>query len=57
MNEATDEVRLCSEFATWCLDQGLPYMAAEDLLFVVELDQLQRQWLEDFIRRFDEAMM
>lgn len=45
---------LCDEFQGWTVKQGLPEEGdAMDLLYHPSLTDTQRQWLTDFIMRWD----
>jgi hypothetical protein len=48
---------LIEEFQTWCKDNGLPQMSADELLVMenVKKTQEQKQWLLSFIDRWDVA--
>lgn len=49
------EQSLYDEFKAWCDEQSLPWISADELLWLDYLTSEQRDWLEDFIKRWDEA--
>ena len=52
-----NEAELCREFECYCAAQGWPKNGdALDMLQRPDLTQPQRDWLEDFIRRWDVTM-
>jgi hypothetical protein len=45
---------LCEEFQSWCSDQGLPQMSADELIHE-DINPDQRRYLSDFIVRWEAA--
>ncbi|QNK01704.1 hypothetical protein [Dyella telluris] len=50
-----DGQSLYDEFKAWCEEQGLPWVSADELLWLDYLTSEQRDWLENFVMRWDEA--
>jgi hypothetical protein len=50
------EQELFDEFAAWCAAQGLPVQKSAEDLIRAGVTEEQREWLIDFIDRY-EAMM
>ena len=44
---------LCDEYDAWCINQLLPLVDAEEQL-CGRVTEAQRQWLQDFCKRWDE---
>jgi len=62
----TTEKRLCAELETWCGEQGLPFLSADELVCELEYARastndpdeigritLQLRWLGEFIQRWE----
>lgn len=45
---------LCTELEAWCKAQKLPYLCADELAKKSFLNPLQREWISDFCRRWEE---
>jgi hypothetical protein len=43
---------LCDEYAAWCIHQRLPHVDANEQL-CRRVTEAQRQWLNDFCKRWD----
>jgi hypothetical protein len=56
MNPSWD-VPLCDEYETWCRDNDVPCISADEHVLGVDstLTEEQQAWIADFIRRWDEA--
>lgn len=46
---------MCDELKTWCLEANLPYLSADELLYE-NLTERQREWVSDFMARWDDLM-
>lgn len=44
---------LCEEYDAWCMHQRLPLVDADEQL-CGRVTEAQRQWLQDFCKRWDE---
>lgn len=48
--------QLIEELKAWCVDEGFPYIAADELLAeCADLNETQRQWLIAFCKRWENA--
>lgn len=47
-------VALCDEYRTWCEANGVPYISADEHT-LESLAAPHREWILDFLRRWDEA--
>ena len=52
---AADMAPLCDELANYCVDQGLPYRSADELVVSGKVTAEQRAWLEAYIGRWDSS--
>lgn len=46
--------RLAAELERWCMDQRLPFISADELVSYGVITDGQREWLVDFLERWQE---
>ncbi len=53
---ATTEATLCDELEAYCKREGLQFLSAEELVLQEGISEGQRDWLNDYITRWDAFM-